>query len=162
MTPCPNFIVLLGDRYGWRPLPDEIPAAEFEALLPHLPAELANRWYKLDENTVCPRPDGTGPDKGVYVLQSRVGAGNWADEVEGPLGDAFRRAARAVGLPEAVRVEPFFVSLLGERYGWIPNTVRPGVHFKSDFSRRGASARRGKVSLGALPPLADAGTKYER
>ncbi len=24
-TPRPNFIVLLGDRYGWRPLPVEIP-----------------------------------------------------------------------------------------------------------------------------------------
>jgi hypothetical protein len=45
-------------------LPDEIPA-EFEALLPHLPAELANRWYKLDENIACPRPDGTGLDKNV-------------------------------------------------------------------------------------------------
>lgn len=58
---------------------------------------------KLDENTVCPRPDGIGPDKGAYVLQSRAGAGNCADEVEGPLSDASCRAARAVGLPEAVR-----------------------------------------------------------
>ncbi len=80
-----------------------MPAAEFDALLAHLPAELANRWYKLDENSVCPQPDGTGPDKGVYVRQSRAGVRNWADEVEGPLGDAFRHAARAVGLPEAVR-----------------------------------------------------------
>ena len=76
VTPRPNFVVLLGDRHGWQPLPDEIPAAEFEALLPHLPAELAKSWYKLDENIVCPRPDGTGPDKGVYVLQSRAGDGN--------------------------------------------------------------------------------------
>ena len=103
VTPRPNFVVLLGDRHGWRPLPDEIPTAEFEALLPHLPAELANRWYKLDENIVCPRFGGNGSDKGVYVLRSRAGAGNWADEVEGKLGDAFRRAARAIGLPEAVR-----------------------------------------------------------
>src|SRR5665213_476393 len=26
----PNFIVLLGERYGWRPLPGRIKAAEFE------------------------------------------------------------------------------------------------------------------------------------
>ena len=69
---------------------------------PNVEVELANRWFKLDENIVCARPDGTGPDKGVYVLQSQAGAGNWADEVEGSLGDAFRRAARAAGLPEAV------------------------------------------------------------
>jgi hypothetical protein len=45
-------------------LPDEIPAAEFEALLPHLLAELANRWYKLEENIVCPRPDGVDQTRG--------------------------------------------------------------------------------------------------
>lgn|GEM_PF-2140858 len=38
-----------------------------------------------------------------HYLPSQAGAGNWAEEVEGPLGDAFRRAARAAGLPEAVR-----------------------------------------------------------
>src|SRR5687767_1290629 len=30
VTPRPNFIALLGDRYGWRPLPYEIPALEYE------------------------------------------------------------------------------------------------------------------------------------
>jgi len=38
-----------------------------------------------------------------HYLPSQADAGNWADEVEGPLGDAFRRTARAIGLPEAVR-----------------------------------------------------------
>ena len=27
VTPRPNFILLLGDRYGWRPLPFAIPAS---------------------------------------------------------------------------------------------------------------------------------------
>ena len=31
-TPRPNFIVLLGDRYGWRPPPAEVPADEFQAI----------------------------------------------------------------------------------------------------------------------------------
>jgi len=109
VTPRPNFVVLLGDRHGWRPLPDEIPAAEFEALRPHLAAELANRWYQLDENAVCLLPDGTGLDKGRYVLQPRTGEftnyDKWFDEVEGPLGDAFRRAARELGLPEEARLK---------------------------------------------------------
>src|SRR5262245_15580630 len=30
VTPRPNFILLLGERYGARPLPYEIPAGEFE------------------------------------------------------------------------------------------------------------------------------------
>ncbi len=33
VSPKPNFIVLLGDRYGWRPLPATIPASEMAALL---------------------------------------------------------------------------------------------------------------------------------
>ena len=31
VTQRPNFIVLLGDRYGWCPLPEEIPAREFDS-----------------------------------------------------------------------------------------------------------------------------------
>ena len=30
--PKPNFLILLGDRYGWRPLPEIIPAPLFEKL----------------------------------------------------------------------------------------------------------------------------------
>ena len=30
LTPPPNFILLLGDRYGWIPLPPQVPATEFD------------------------------------------------------------------------------------------------------------------------------------
>jgi hypothetical protein len=63
VTPRPNFLVLLGDRYGWRPPPPRIPAEEFEALLEHVTTEEAELlrwreeqpddqkgWYRLDEN----------------------------------------------------------------------------------------------------------------
>ena len=55
VTPRPNFIVLLGDRYGWRPLPDEIAASEFDRVLSRLAAPeraLAAEWYRLDGNAV--------------------------------------------------------------------------------------------------------------
>ncbi|MGD1065025.1 MAG: DUF4062 domain-containing protein [Terracidiphilus sp.] len=52
----PNFIALLGDRYGWQPLPRRIPAGEFEQLRPHLQAQradaLVEKWYRLDTNAV--------------------------------------------------------------------------------------------------------------
>ena len=32
VSPEPNFLVLLGNRYGWRPLPEEISVDEFQAL----------------------------------------------------------------------------------------------------------------------------------
>jgi len=33
VTPRPNFLVLMGDRYGWMPPPPQIPADEFERIL---------------------------------------------------------------------------------------------------------------------------------
>jgi len=67
VTPRPNFIVLLGDRYGWCPLPYEIPAGEFEEILHTLSdagdKELLTHWYRRDDNAVPP----------VYDLQPRTG-----------------------------------------------------------------------------------------
>ena len=67
ISPQPNFLILLGDRYGWQPLPEVITPAEF--------AELYNRakgneeqekilasWYRLDNNAI--------PE--VYLLRSRL------------------------------------------------------------------------------------------
>ena len=92
----PNFIALLGDRYGWRPLPVTIPAAEFDAVKPHIPvsdAAQADQWYRLDENAVPPE----------YCLQPRTGEfvelSTW-NPVEQSLLQALATAARAAGLSE--------------------------------------------------------------
>lgn len=67
VTPRPNFIVLLGERYGWLPLPYEIPAEEFENILRNVSGaderELLTHWYRRDDNAVPP----------VYCLQPRTG-----------------------------------------------------------------------------------------
>lgn len=63
-SPRPNFIVLLGNRYGWRPLPAEIPAMEFKQLLAEVPSTedrmLLELWYQRDDNatpvTYCLQP----------------------------------------------------------------------------------------------------------
>lgn len=65
VTPRPNFIVLLGDRYGWRPLPPQIEASEFEEILRKVSPkdeelllweeaqpEEKKGWYQKDENAV--------------------------------------------------------------------------------------------------------------
>jgi NACHT domain- and WD repeat-containing protein len=71
ISPRPNFIVLLGDRYGWRPLPSRIPADEFEAIQPQTEAERArlHQWYRRDDNALYKRDDQT--KQGVYLLQPR-------------------------------------------------------------------------------------------
>ncbi len=71
VTPRPNFIVLLGDRYGWCPLPEEIPAQEFEQIIKNVSDEdkatllgdenEQNVWYRKDENAVPP----------IFCLQPR-------------------------------------------------------------------------------------------
>lgn len=94
----PNFIALLGDRYGWQPLPTGVPAAEFDALLPLIPAgearALARQWYRLDENADPPE----------YVLQPRTGEftgpAAWS-AVERLLHPALAAAARAAGVAGA-------------------------------------------------------------
>jgi WD40 repeat protein len=65
-SPRPNFIILLGNRYGWRPLPYEIPAVEFEQIVPLVSIEnkfLLEQWYFRDDNAV----------PAVYCLQARSG-----------------------------------------------------------------------------------------
>jgi hypothetical protein len=60
--------------------------------------------HQLDRNAVCPLPDGSGLDRGRYVLQPRSGEftdhNTWSTGVEGPLGEAFRGAARQLDLPD--------------------------------------------------------------
>ena len=71
ISPKPNFLILLGDRYGWRPLPEEISMEEFHTL-EHAAAQIPDsagksavavlrEWYREDTNAVPP----------VYLLQSR-------------------------------------------------------------------------------------------
>ena len=64
ISPKPNFIILLGEKYGWQPVPEIIPEEEMTAILKALSEDdkrLINKWYWLDENAVPPE----------YVLQPR-------------------------------------------------------------------------------------------
>ena len=102
-TPRPNFIVLLGDRYGWRPLPSRIEKAEFDAVLAKVPdagagsgRALLTSWYRLDENAV----------PAEYVLKPREvregeaaedEATRWANDIEPVMRSALLAAIDALG-----------------------------------------------------------------
>jgi len=68
----PNFLILLGNRYGWQPLPEEISVAEFQQLENAISRLAADRrqsaaltlgkWYRRDDNNVPP----------VHILQPRL------------------------------------------------------------------------------------------
>ncbi len=58
-TPRPNFLLMLGDRLGWRPLPAFVDDELFARLMQRLRAsgagELLGRWYSMcDKNAVPP------------------------------------------------------------------------------------------------------------
>jgi small GTP-binding protein len=63
ISPRPNFIFILGDRYGSRPLPPEIMASEFDAILYSISGtqeeqnharSLLTTWYREDKNATPP------------------------------------------------------------------------------------------------------------
>jgi len=93
ISPRPNFVVLLGNRYGWRPLPEEIGADDFERILAAFDMEeeydssraLISEWYQRDDNSVPP----------VYTLKPRRGEFKdhrvWSS-IEEELRDAFATA----------------------------------------------------------------------
>jgi Domain of unknown function (DUF4062) len=96
-TPRPNFVILMGQRYGWRPLPPYILAQEFAELKRHVPAanrSLLTQWYGLD------RPDSNAVPP-QYWLQPRRGRyedpARWA-AVESELHSVLAKAAQAAGL----------------------------------------------------------------
>lgn len=96
VTPRPNFLILLGDRYGWRPLPETIPADEYERIRGQVtePAKLLllENWYCQDENSVPPR----------YALQPRQGefedASAWI-KIERQLAAILREAVARLDSP---------------------------------------------------------------
>ncbi|HCU35194.1 MAG TPA: hypothetical protein DGT21_06940 [Armatimonadetes bacterium] len=100
VTPRPNFVVLLGDRYGWRPVPARVPQVELDAVLGHTvdPGEcsLIRDWYALDTNSVRPE----------YCLHSREGVRHdeWA-HIEQRLRATLLAGARACGLPDDALVK---------------------------------------------------------
>jgi hypothetical protein len=70
ISPRPNFLILLGDKYGWQPIPEIIPEQEMNAIFNAITDEdkvHLKKWYRLDKNDV-PKEN---PDTYQFVLQPR-------------------------------------------------------------------------------------------
>jgi WD40 repeat protein len=96
---APNFLILLGNRYGWLPPPAQIPASEFSRLLDRVDKASQRKrllkWYALDKNAV----------PAEYQLKAREGKyrepTTWSRE-EARLRQTLVTAATCMRLP-AVR-----------------------------------------------------------
>ncbi|MEI6209683.1 MAG: tetratricopeptide repeat protein [Desulfuromonadales bacterium] len=72
--PKPNFLMMIGDRYGWRPPAVQIPDDEFQLIQKHVTdvdATLLRDWYQQDTNAVppiwCMKPrEGENTDYAVW------------------------------------------------------------------------------------------------
>ncbi len=109
-TRRPNFMILLGDRYGWRPLPAEVPVPELDALLAllesssgaaeHTDARLVRDSYVCDANARPP----------VYLLRPREQRGAQRPDEEWKAAEdrlyvALLGASERAGLPDAVALK---------------------------------------------------------
>lgn len=97
VSPKPNFIILLGNRYGWRPVPYEIPADEFEGIYKFLEDDedkkLLNEWFIRDDNSVPPVYD-LQPRKDIYEDYE-----TW-NHTEIRLNHILRKSVEKLGLEE--------------------------------------------------------------
>jgi hypothetical protein len=165
VSPRPNFMALLGNRYGWRPLPARIPAQEYELLRAQTQPNDAQRldvWYRLDENATpldyCLQPR-TG-DAAAYAVWSGIEAdlhgillAALAQLPPGAIGDPARYQASAteqeilagaLEAPDAsAHVHCFFRSISD-----LPDDVSAATFLDLDASGHAdADARAAQVNL---------------
>jgi len=102
LSPRPNFLILLGDRYGWQPVPARIAADEFDSLLKELndaDQECLQYWFVLDQNAIPPQ----------RVLRRATTQEAFPEE---RLQTLLRNAAKSAQLPSA-RLDAYQLSATG-------------------------------------------------
>ncbi|MBD3191243.1 MAG: DUF4062 domain-containing protein [Candidatus Heimdallarchaeota archaeon] len=106
LTPKPNFLAMVGERYGWTPPPAQIPANEFETILDKSsPREqtLLKQWYKKDLNMLHTREGEKTNGCAIYELLPRTGKYlDWEtwQPVETKLREILLQGAKKLVLPE--------------------------------------------------------------
>ena len=103
------FIAILGDKYGWRPLPPSVKADEFESLLQLIDQsgdlELITTWYLRDDNSVPPcyllQPISS-QFPGIKSADKDEISKAWEDwgKIEKSIWNQLRSAAEKAGLEE--------------------------------------------------------------
>jgi len=148
ITPKPNFLILLGDRYGWLPLPEKILKTEFERLTPfwdEAEQALIGHWYRLDENAL-PAEYRLQPKTEEYRDPQR-----WAP-LEASIRDGLQKAADSAALPEDARAKYFASATHQEILHGVLHPL-PGL----EEARKHVFAYAREMQN---PPPADASTAY--
>lgn len=108
LSPRPNFIVLVGERYGWIPLPETVP--NFLAQFINIHTDLIKKNYRQDFNNISyvhknlnPSPDNQEEwiiDEGPWILKPFEGEDleKRREEIEEPLQEIFEDVAKGFEL----------------------------------------------------------------
>ncbi len=122
--PYPNFLVMLGDRYGWIPLPYAVESREFEEILSHVDdeeKELLLQWYIEDLNQL----------PASYILKERTGEyadfGKWG-EVEDAIRSIFQKTVQQTSLSQAQQRKYFLSATEAEIEEGIIPYINPTAH----------------------------------
>lgn len=112
LYPDPNFLIMIGDRYGWVPLPYFIEKSEFDMLLSFMKPEqkaLTLEWYAEDLNQI--------PIS--YILKERTGEFELHEEwsrVENLLRSSFHKAIELCGFEDNQKDKYFISATEAEAY----------------------------------------------
>ena len=102
---------------------------------------------------VFPRLRATCEERGVA----------WSDvDLRWGIADERRGEVLEICLAEIRRCRPYFIGLLGERYGWVPEAIPPGLAEEEPWldERRGSSVTELEVRHGVLNDPAAAGHAF--
>lgn len=160
ISPKPNFLILLGDKYGWQPVPEKIPGDEMELIKEQLPTldtdflikhkDSDSGWYRLDKNAV--------PEE--YVLQpwGNIKTYNEWEPVENRIRTILRKAVEKSDLDEDQR-NKYFTSathqeILRGALNPPKNTRNPEEHIFA-FIRNTAGLPEGKLAKGYIDLTGD-------
>ncbi|MCB1092329.1 MAG: DUF4062 domain-containing protein, partial [Verrucomicrobiae bacterium] len=133
-SPEPNFLILLGDKYGWRPLPETISEAEYARLHEHAQSPDEQRtlesWYRRDGNAFPPH----------HILRARTDSPDGQDytrvaEAESRLHDTDAWLAVQETLWAIVN-RAYPVSLLTGRFADGTDEMPPGVRFQGSATEQ--------------------------
>lgn len=131
----PNFLIMIGDRYGWIPLPYAIEKEEFETLLAlantEQEKELLVEWYKLDLNQL----------PASYILKERndkYKEPNTWSEVEKSLLIILQTAVKASTLDEEQKRKYFLSATEAEVEEGIIPYVKPTKFQKEELLAKNA------------------------
>jgi WD40 repeat protein/ribosomal protein L9 len=122
--PPPNVLIMIGNRYGFVPLPYAIAQDEFEAIIAWLEGQgrrdavhSLGAVYQRDDNYLVPRGLSGRALTSAYTLRSRVdevpelrSAEEWAKR-EAELRAILQEAANVILQPDAAAQKKYFLSL---------------------------------------------------